>query len=88
MIRSSISKVFVSLGHCGRPLGELEVNLGQLHLEDFIAVSLSLHFFIGMLERVVLEDHCNELFCDSLRKSFAKADSMTSEERSVGIWVA
>ena len=80
--------MFVSLGHCGRPLGELEVNLWQLHLEDLIAMSLSLHFFIGMLEGVVLENHCNELLCDSLRESFAKADSMASEERSVGIWVA
>ena len=51
-------------------------------------MSLSLHFFIGMLEGVVLEDHCNELLCDSLRESFAKADSMTSKEGSVGIWVA
>jgi len=49
---------------------------------------LLLHLFICMLKSVVLEDHCNQLLGHCLRKSFAKADAMTSKERGVCIRMA
>jgi len=49
---------------------------------------LRLHLFIGMLEGVVLEDHRNQLLGHCLRKSFAKANAMTSKERGVCIRMA
>ena len=70
------------------PSLESEVDLSWGQLQDAVFESLKFHCWVGVLERVELHDHRDQLLSHGLRESLSEADAMASQEGAEGKWVA